>query len=648
MAGATFSRVKNWAQEVLNNTDLNIEIDNILNHLNPDGLDDYSANIAQMRTVTDPGEVGAESLATSLSGEIERLRYEIKEIKGGTTAQWYSVAPSSLSDLRQLVGGTTLSTRVSSGRTTGRSSQLNALVAAGSSAGVRIDGTPTSFIYYVGDTQYIINDDLTVLSSLVAAPGVNNTAVVDDTNAAGGEETRLLGSWNTVINIGSVGSNISSLVGKVAGFKIVSASLTEYFTAYVESATQLRQAVRGSFFDSTGTVKPAITFSNGNTITLMKLSWLFLTDLKTFLVTYNEPVYAAAQPSSPATGDFWYDLPNGLWKRFDGSTFTAVNVVYVGQTMQDTANCVASRTVDRFSNQNASNAIDLERSGVAEVRVKNFYSQVSVFGTLARYNTYRPTWNMATDLDAGLTEASSTTYFLYIKETGATVISDQAPVDRRGDLYGLYHPAETWRYVGKIRNNASSDFDANTLVVASRTRETKFFSNDMEEVGVLKMQGTSKVAPGWGIAEGASVSRFLYDELYSRGNLAIGNNFGTANAYVFNLPKTQGVVLRGYDHAAGLDPDAAGRIAAQTGGATGDNIGSYQADTFQGHWHNLWGTAGQGANPGVADDVQTPTTSLSTTSVREAVSDGTNGTPRYGQETRMKNLAVQYVIKVLA
>lgn len=49
--------------------------------------DDYSSNTTQMQSTTDPGEVGTESLATTLAGEIERLRFIIKEITGG--AQWY-------------------------------------------------------------------------------------------------------------------------------------------------------------------------------------------------------------------------------------------------------------------------------------------------------------------------------------------------------------------------------------------------------------------------------------------------------------------------------------------------------------------------------------------------------------------------------
>lgn len=49
--------------------------------------DDYSSNVAQMKVATDPGEVGSESLATTQAGELERLRFAIRELKG--TDQWY-------------------------------------------------------------------------------------------------------------------------------------------------------------------------------------------------------------------------------------------------------------------------------------------------------------------------------------------------------------------------------------------------------------------------------------------------------------------------------------------------------------------------------------------------------------------------------
>ena len=53
----------------------------------PEGMDSYSDTVTEMKLNTDPYPGGVESLPTTLSGEIERLRYLIKLITG--KAQWY-------------------------------------------------------------------------------------------------------------------------------------------------------------------------------------------------------------------------------------------------------------------------------------------------------------------------------------------------------------------------------------------------------------------------------------------------------------------------------------------------------------------------------------------------------------------------------
>lgn len=52
-----------------------------------DKVDDYSANATQMQTSNSPGDVGTESLATTIRGELERLRSVLIRIQG--TDHWY-------------------------------------------------------------------------------------------------------------------------------------------------------------------------------------------------------------------------------------------------------------------------------------------------------------------------------------------------------------------------------------------------------------------------------------------------------------------------------------------------------------------------------------------------------------------------------
>jgi hypothetical protein len=97
------SRVKTWAAaETLTASDLNAEFDNILNNFDPDNVEDASANATAMQATADPYPGSSESLATDLRGEIQRLRYVIKQITG--EAQWY-IDPDG--DLTNIVQATT-------------------------------------------------------------------------------------------------------------------------------------------------------------------------------------------------------------------------------------------------------------------------------------------------------------------------------------------------------------------------------------------------------------------------------------------------------------------------------------------------------------------------------------------------------------
>jgi hypothetical protein len=74
------------------NTDHQNHIDN---H-NSTQIDDYSASVAEMQTTTDPYPSSSESQPTSLAGELERLRFVIKQITG--QGQWYHDPSGSIED----------------------------------------------------------------------------------------------------------------------------------------------------------------------------------------------------------------------------------------------------------------------------------------------------------------------------------------------------------------------------------------------------------------------------------------------------------------------------------------------------------------------------------------------------------------------
>lgn len=76
-------------------------------------------------------------------------------------------------------------------------------------------------------------------------------------------------------------------------------------------------------------------------------------------------------------------------------------------------------------------------------------------------------------------------------------------------------------------------------------------------------------------------------------------------------------------------------------------IGSTQSDTFQGHYHNFYAQATNGAG-GTHGAVRTNTYSDSNADgpvVTTAKTDGVNGTPRISAETRPKNIAFLFCVK---
>ncbi len=167
-------------------------------------------------------------------------------------------------------------------------------------------------------------------------------------------------------------------------------------------------------------------------------------------------------------------------------------------------------------------------------------------------------------------------------------------------------------------------------------------AGDATPVGTIVAFAGSTAPTGWLLCNGAQVSRTTYSNLYAVTANAYGSGDGSST---FHLPDFRGRFLRGVDGTAGIDPDKATRTAMNAGGNTGNLVGSVQADAFQGHWHqfvdeNVGFTGGgwsKGAN--IANGA------THTDTVRNAITDGVNGTPRTTAETRPVNAYVNFIIK---
>lgn len=155
-------------------------------------------------------------------------------------------------------------------------------------------------------------------------------------------------------------------------------------------------------------------------------------------------------------------------------------------------------------------------------------------------------------------------------------------------------------------------------------------SNQGAPEGTISAFAGTAAPTGYLLCDGAAVSRATYADLFA----VIGTNYGAGDGTTtFNVPDLRGRFLRGVDGAAGNDPDSSSRTAMNSGGNTGNNVGSVQDDMYKSHSHGLVGSGtlmhGAGGVGGM-DPYYSPVT---------------NTMNAGGNETRPKNAYVNFIIK---
>ena len=350
--------------------------------------------------------------------------------------------------------------RVVSGKASANSSRARYLIPIGSTNQVKILATATPLTYVINDTSYTISADI-VASGLVSPPTTNNTALVNDSNLADGEETKTLGEFGSFIPYDTAGSEITGIDGQVAGFKLTTAAGDEYFIGRVDNTNSvIKDCERGLFYNNSGNPIERIVFADNDTLTLQKLSWVFLKTDGTMLISYSEPFHGATQPTSPNDGDMWRDTTTGVWKRFNSTIFVDSEALLIGTCIQDeNGNTVAARSEDFYGEFSDINTLETEVVDSTSLRSITRRNEINVYGNKLTFNDAAKTWNIATHLEGGESEAASTFYYSYVKENGDSLLSPHAPLDNRGDLKGFYHPYEAWRCVSVTYNDSSSDLD---------------------------------------------------------------------------------------------------------------------------------------------------------------------------------------------
>lgn len=362
--------------------------------------------------------------------------------------------------------------QIISGAMRAGSNQAAFILAAGSSPNFSVLASSVNLVLSIGGVSVTWVTDKSAIPVTTAAASAN-TAVVNDGTASGQAATRTWGEYGSSsaggaspyypITIGSVGGNISSKVGTYQAFKVG----TEYFLAFVESSTSLSRCFRGFFFNSSLAPVKRAAFSNGATITLMNLGWVFVdqdgSTVDTIFTSANSsPTFSYSAPSSPVAGDYWYDQSNNVWKNWSGSAWVIVNRILVGMVVADSTNCVAARSFDFFGLCRHDNTIETSVLSNTVLNSVSLFERINVNGKIINFSTSRAVWDTASNLAASsdrynASVQATTTEFFYITDQGETKISDIEPY-WRPDLLGYYHPYNPWRSVASDITDGSAHF----------------------------------------------------------------------------------------------------------------------------------------------------------------------------------------------
>lgn len=233
--------------------------------------------------------------------------------------------------------------------------------------------------------------------------------------------------------------------------------------------------------------------------------------------------------------------------------------------------------------------------------------------------------------------SSDTWYFKFLLRKGGTTTRAAITMDLTGgntkSVTALF--AASGNAEGSSNCTVTS-YDADWwLVTVSRTNDGTntvcqigiFPCIAMTETGAWSSAATGEISAG---CFHLSPSATGFDHYVTTTSESVGTQ-----GY-FYLPDLRGEFIRSLDDSRGID--------------SGRSLGSAQTDAIQGHRHSMLPLgAGGGAVYGISSAYFASYTAATGTSdtenIRDAITDGTNGTPRTAAETRARNVALLACIK---
>jgi hypothetical protein len=286
-------------------------------HINnniPEAIDDYSTNAAEMQATTDPYPASSASLATTLDGELQRIRYQLDAIIGDT--YWYEDPPTYCENSASFDHGTFTYTTGGQivldvdGSGTNTSGSINFGVDKDAAIywdGSDLYGTSTGDITFNSADEIILLDDTGIGTSTV-------TMQLDVFDTSGAQLRLGYDSGNYIdFEVNSTGTQTATIKGTYPAIdfedQVVRKPVFEDYSEKIvtinnaDGTTDLDMELANNFWiniDEDITITVSNTPASGNLVPLT--IWLVQDNLGTSTVSWTNFVWASGTAPTIATG----------------------------------------------------------------------------------------------------------------------------------------------------------------------------------------------------------------------------------------------------------------------------------------------------------------------------------------------------------
>ena len=274
-----------------------------------------------------------------------------------------------------------------------------------------------------------------------------------------------------------------------------------------------------------------------------------------------------------------------------------------------------------------------------------------------------PAYSFDNDTDTGMFRSGSNT--IGFSTAGTTRVSiSNAGLDMTNALPIRFQDSSGAPFVGLKAPSSVSSNVTFTLPGADGTNGQMLQTNGSGVLSFTTVAGVptgavfcmavASVPSGYLECNGAAVSRTTYAALFA----VIGTQYGSGNgSSTFNIPDLRGEFIRGFDNGRGVDsgrsvassqshqhPQHNHAVSASSSSSVSDPGHTHTANYGQGNLVSSGGAFGL-RDSGTANRINSNNTGISV-STSTSISQSQRGGTSNSSETRPRNIAMMYVIKV--